>query len=135
MCVPLCLRAWGSHDARRLTLTSRTRKKCGTVVHDDVIRSAMMRQTLLTPWTPAIAAAPAVAAAGGAAATRGVVADGIAVATSSAITAPPGPEPRSVRRSTPRSAARRRAFGDAATRRAAAEAGAAAAAPLPAGVF
>src|SRR5438445_2369252 len=85
------------------------------------MRSAMMRQMLLTPCAPA----PAVAAAA-----AGV----FAAATSPASTAPPGPEPRTTRRSTPRSPARRRALGDAATRRAEdSAAGTTAAAPLPAG--
>src|SRR5467141_1537713 len=85
------------------------------------MRSAMMRQMLLTPC----AAAPAVA---------GAAAGACAAATSPASTAPPGPEPRTTRRSTPRSPARRRALGDAATRRAEDwAAGTTAAAPLPAG--
>src|SRR2546428_9246318 len=42
-----------------------------------------------------------------------------AATTSPARTAPPGPEPRSALTSSPRSAASRRAFGDAAVRRAA----------------
>src|SRR5205823_7978346 len=62
------------------------------------MRSAMIRQTVPTPGASARAAA---------------------TATSAASTAPPGPEPRSARTSTPRSCARRRAFGDAAPRRAA----------------
>src|SRR5439155_3079062 len=83
---------------------------------------AMMRQMLLTPCAPA----PAAAAAAGV----------FAAATSPASTAPPGPEPRTTRRSTPRSPARRRALGDAATRRAEdSAAGKTAAAPLPAGAF
>src|SRR5438552_2537546 len=85
------------------------------------MRSAMMRQMLLTPC----AAAAAVAVA-----TTGV----FAAATSPASTAPPGPEPRTTRRSPPRSPARRRALGDAATKRAEdSAAGTTAAAPLPAG--
>src|SRR5258706_380839 len=56
------------------------------------MRSAMMRQTLLTP------------AAGAAVRWTG---------TSPARIAPPGPEPRTTCRSTPRSPASRRAFGDA----------------------
>src|SRR4029077_7542400 len=46
-----------------------------------------------------------------------VLAGAVAAGTSSASTAPPGPDPFSARRSIPRSAASRRAFGDAATRR------------------
>src|SRR2546421_5427396 len=87
------------------------------------MRSAMMRQMLLTPCAPA----PAVAAAA-----AGV----FAAATSPASTAPPGPEPGTTRRSTPRSPARRRALGDAAARRAEEwAAGTIAAVPLPAGAF
>src|SRR6266478_5686638 len=49
---------------------------------------------------------------------RGGVLEGtVAAGTSSVNTAPPGPDPFSARRSIPRSAASRRAFGDAATRR------------------
>src|SRR2546423_3819051 len=58
----------------------------------------MMRQTVPTP---------------------GASARDEATATSAASAAPPGPEPGSARTSTPRSCARRRAFGDAALRRAA----------------
>src|SRR5204863_469382 len=63
------------------------------------MRSAMMRQTLLTPAASAGRASGAVAA--------------FAAPTSAARMAPPGPEPRTILRSTPRSAARRRALGDA----------------------
>jgi hypothetical protein len=67
------------------------------------MRSAMMRQTLLTPGAPtvtvAMAGAVALAMAGAVAL---AMVDAAAVATSSAMTAPPGPEPRSDRRSTPR---------------------------------
>src|SRR6267378_2394207 len=84
------------------------------------MRSAMMRQMLLTPCAAALAVAAAAAGA-------------LAAATSPASTAPPGPEPRTTRRSTPRSPARRRALGDAATRRAEDwAAGTTAAAPSPA---
>src|SRR6267378_827739 len=87
------------------------------------MRSAMMRQMLLTPCAAALAVAAAAAGA-------------FAAATSPASTAPPGPEPRTTRRSTPRSPARRRALGDAATNRAEDRAaGTTAAAPLPAGAF
>src|SRR5260370_36040859 len=49
---------------------------------------------------------------------RGLVVEGtVAAGTSSVSTAPPGPDPFNARRSIPRSAASRRAFGDAATRR------------------
>src|SRR6185503_13277790 len=66
------------------------------------MRSAMMRQTLLTPSPFASARAASAGAdvpAGGISALR---------------MAPPGPEPRSAPRSRPRSAARRRALGEAA---------------------
>src|SRR2546429_7031399 len=60
----------------------------------------MMRQPLLTPaaWARRASGAGAV----------------FATPTSAARMAPPGPEPRTILRSTPRSAARRRALGDAA---------------------
>src|SRR5262245_34660054 len=87
------------------------------------MRSAMMRQTVLMPCTPGRAAAAAGTSTRGAetAAGAGVATGGRgAAATSDASTAPPGPEPARALRSTPRSAANRRALGDAATRRPAA---------------
>src|SRR5206468_7087186 len=69
------------------------------------MRSAMIRQTVPTP--------------GASTERAGGVAGSFAAATSAARTAPPGPEPRSALTSRPRSAASRRAFGDAAVRRAA----------------
>src|SRR5262245_25056359 len=93
------------------------------------MRSAMIRQTLLTPAVAATrgAVVTAAAAAGVGATAAGVTGAG-APETSAASTAPPGPEPRTARRSTPRSAASRRALGDAAAMRAGA------AEPLPARV-
>ena len=77
------------------------------------MRSAMMRHTVPTP---ALASGGAGSGRGDAAA-RGRRRGAPRRRTSAASTAPPGPEPRTARRSTPRSAASRRAFGDAATRR------------------
>src|SRR5207253_925242 len=67
------------------------------------MRSAMIRQTVPTPGAPTRGALGIAADAG---ATR-------ATGTSTARTAPPGPVPRTAARSSPRSAARRRAFGGA----------------------
>src|SRR3989442_15842897 len=77
------------------------------------MRSAMIRQTVPTAGAATRGAAGA------------VVAGRAAVGTSATRTAPPGPEPGTMLISTPRSAASRRAFGDAAASRAAT--------PLPAG--
>src|SRR5258708_10388519 len=72
----------------------------------------MIRQTVPTPsplWGEGRVRGPVV---------RGSVVRGeVAAGTSRVNTAPPGPDPFSARRSIPRSAASRRAFGDAATRR------------------
>ena len=105
---PVRLTARSRQATSRVASTSRTRWNWGAVVQLWVMRSTMTRQMVPTRGAPAGAAAATRAGAGGGAAGRAA-----AVRTSAVRTAPPGPEPRSALTSTPRSAASRRAFGDA----------------------
>src|SRR6185437_7544043 len=142
MRTPVWARALSSHAPSRATATSRTRKKCGALVHDAAIRSAITRHTVPTfSWDaasstplrgippPSPAATPSPLWGEGrvrglevrGAEVRGPEVGGAvpvgsaAAGTSIASTAPSGPDPFSARRSIPRSAANRRALGDAAT--------------------
>lgn len=82
-----------------LASTSRTTKKCGTLVQLCVVFSAMSRAVVLNEGPMAAVAGLACVFCK-------------AAVTSDARISPPGPDPRKLERCTPCSAARRRAFGD-----------------------
>ena len=87
-----------------LASTSRTKKKCGTVVQLSVVRSAVSRATW--PGLSSPGAAARVMEAGTTAL------ESANFCTSSAVIAPSGPVPGTIAKSTPNSFARRRAFGE-----------------------